>query len=96
VNAVDWDFGDGTKATATTPGRAYDPADPCRTARCPGYWGHVYTVTGAMHLSAQVTWSGQFRVAGGAWEDIAGTVTGPRQTTTLTVKQARGVLVPDD
>lgn len=95
VQRVDWDFGDGQTETTAEPGRKYDPGDPCSTVTCRGYWGHVYTTTGAMTVFAQVTWSGEFRVGAGAWTPIAGAVTGPSVATGLTIRQARGVLVPD-
>ncbi|MDP9093739.1 MAG: hypothetical protein M3N95_12605, partial [Actinomycetota bacterium] len=95
VARVDWSFGDGSSASATSPGRKYDAATPCITPTCPDYWGHVYSSPGSMTVTAQVTWSGEFRIAAGAWQLIAGTVTGPTQSTTLAVRQARGVLVPD-
>lgn len=95
VQHVDWDFGDGRTERTADPGRRYDVGDPCMTVTCPGYWGHVYDTTGAMTVSAAVTWSGEFRVDGGGWAPIAGTVTGAPVTAGLAVKQARGVLVPD-
>jgi hypothetical protein len=95
VARVDWDFGDGHSESTDGPERRYDPGAGCRTVTCPGYWGHVYATTGAMTIAATVTWSGRYRVDGGPLRDIPGTVTGPTATVALTVKQARGVLVPD-
>jgi hypothetical protein len=95
VAQVDWDFGDGQRDTTPSPEPRYDPSAGCKTVSCPGYWGHVYAATGAMTVSATVTWSGRYRVDGGAWLDIPGTVTGPATTAALTVRQARGVLVPN-
>jgi hypothetical protein len=94
VDRVDWDFGDGSTDTTDTPEPRYDPADGCRTVTCPGYWGHVYRATGSTRVTATVTWSGRYRVDGGAWQDIPDTVTGPAATTDLVVRQARGILVP--
>jgi hypothetical protein len=94
VDRVDWDFGDGSTDTTDTPEPRYDPADGCRTVTCPGYWGHVYRATGSTRVTATVTWSGRYRVDGGAWQDIPNTVTGPAATTDLVVRQARGILVP--
>jgi hypothetical protein len=94
VARVDWEFGDGTGDTTSTPEPKYDPGAGCRTVTCPGYWGHVYVATGAMQISATVTWSGRYRVDGGAWLAIPDTVTGPAMTADVTVRQARGVLVP--
>ncbi|HEV7192710.1 MAG TPA: hypothetical protein VGN35_05825 [Jatrophihabitantaceae bacterium] len=96
VHHVAWTFGDGHSGVTTTPGRRYDPADPCRTAGCPGYDGHVYATTGRVSISAQVTWIGEYRVGTGAWQPIAGTVTGIGQSVTIAVREARGVLVPND
>jgi hypothetical protein len=95
VSDVAWDFGDGHTDHTDNPGTPYSSANPCRTALCPGYFGHVYTDTGSRTVTATVTWTGSYRVGGGAWQPIAGTVTGLPSTLALTVKQARGVLVPD-
>lgn len=96
VRTVEWTFGDGERSTTANPGRQYDPTDPCHRALCPTYGGHVYRSAGTMTITAQVTWSGEFRVGAGAWQPISGGVTGPPQTAIVTVRQARGVLVPND
>lgn len=96
VRTVEWTFGDGERSTTANPGRPYDPTDPCHRALCPTYGGHVYRSAGTMTITAQVTWSGEFRVGAGAWQPISGGVTGPPQTAIVTVRQARGVLVPND
>ncbi|MDT4934122.1 MAG: hypothetical protein QOK11_2014, partial [Pseudonocardiales bacterium] len=93
VHHVDWDFGDHTTDTTPGPQRRYDPTDPCHTPTCPHYWGHTYTHTGTTTLHAHTTWTGQYRLDGGPWQTIPGTVTGPDTTTTLTIRQARGILV---
>lgn len=92
---ADWDFGDGTADTTADPGKAYDSrGDPCRTAQCPDYYGHTYTRTGVMTIALTVTWHAQYRL-GTTWTDIAGTITGPTSRRALTVKQARGILIPN-
>jgi hypothetical protein len=94
VEQVAWDFGDGSTDVTDSPGKRYDnDHDPCRTVLCPDYYGHVYRRAGVMQVSAQITWSGQFQIGDGAWQPIAGTVTGSAQTTTVSIRQARGVLV---
>lgn len=96
LDHVDWIFGDGTTGAATSAGKAYDDAsDPCRTALCADYFGHVYRDTGAVTVSATVSWVASFRVDGGDGVRIPGTVSGPTGRAELTVQQARGVLVPD-
>ena len=95
VDRVTWSFGDGGSATTTGPGRAYSDAHPCTTKQCPGYFGHTYSDTGTMTITADIVWTGQFRVDGGAWQTIPGTVTAAATSTTTDVKEARGVLVPN-
>ena len=93
---VVWDFGDGHTESAATPGKPYDEThDPCKTVDCPDYYGHAYVETGTMTLTAAASWAASFTVDGGRTLTIPGTVAGPAATTTLQVKQARGVLVPD-
>jgi hypothetical protein len=93
LQQANWTFGDGAEDTTDGPGKAYTNADPCRTAQCPGYFGHTYSRTGAVTIGAQLTWSGQFRVDDGAWQAIPGTVTAAATSSTIRVKEARGVLV---
>jgi hypothetical protein len=94
IERIDWTFGDGHTDTTTSPQRKYDPADGCHAVTCPGYWGHTYTSTGTMTIAATITWTGRYQVDGGPPLDIAGTVTSPATNTTVTVHQARGILVP--
>jgi hypothetical protein len=95
IERVAWDFGDGATATTAGPGAAYSNHDPCRTKQCPGYFGHTYTATGTKTITADLTWTGQFRVEGGEWQTIPGTVTAAATSTRIDVKEARGVLVPN-
>lgn len=95
VEQVRWDFGDGSTDTTTTPGKAYTAADPCKTVDCPDYFGHTYLHTGEVRISAQLIWTGEFRVDGGAWQPITGTVAAPATGTSVHVKEARGILVPN-
>ena len=101
ATATAWAFGDGTTDTSTGLGRPYTAADGCGDAVCAGYFGHTYASTGAMTISATVTWAGEFSVDGGPWRGIANpatganTVAGPPATRPIAVIQARGVLVQD-
>ena len=99
--ATAWAFGDGSTDTSAGLGRPYAAADGCGEAVCAGYFGHTYVSTGAMTVSATVTWAGEFSVDAGPWRGIANpatganTVDGPAATRPITVIQARGVLVQD-
>lgn len=101
ATATAWAFGDGITDTSAGLGRPYTAADGCGDAICAGYFGHTYASTGAMRISATVTWAGEFSVDGGPWRGIANpatganTVDGPAATRPIAVIQARGVLVQD-
>jgi hypothetical protein len=101
AQSVDWNFGDGSEDENGALGRPYMATDSCTTAQCSGFYGHEFRKTGSFTVSAAVTWSGQFSVDGGAWQDIANpatganTVTGPSTTSPLRVFQARDELVSD-
>jgi hypothetical protein len=95
VEQVHWDFGDGSTDTTSTPGEAYTHDDPCRTVDCPHYFGHTYIHTGRVTITAELTWTGEFRVDGGTWQPITGAVAAPATATSVHVKEARGILAPN-
>ena len=81
-----WDFGDGTSTTTSTPGDPY----PAKTIV------HRYTdarVTVAPHV--EVTYGARFRVGGGGWQEVDGTVTTAGPATSLRVAEATGLLSGD-
>jgi hypothetical protein len=90
-----WNFGDGRSDTTSAPGRPYDDqGDPCETAQCADYYGHTYTATGTVTVTLTVAWHAQYRLAGQGWTDVgAAPLTGPARSQTLTIRQARGVLI---
>ena len=92
-----WTFGDATTGTTSGPGTAYDPTrNPCRSAQCPGYYGHIYTTTGSHTITLTIAWHATYSLDGSTWTDVdAAALTGPTATTSITVRQARAVLVPD-
>ncbi len=95
VTQVSWDFGDGSTDTTDNPEPAYRSDNPCDTVTCADYYGHTYRDVGAPTITATITWNGQYRVDGGPWIDIVGTVSAPATSTTINVRQARGILVPN-
>jgi len=95
IDHVDWDFGDTKSSTSDGPGKAYDAhGDPCKDKQCPDYYGHTYTTTGDMTVTATVTWQATFRVGAGAVPPIPGTIPGPTTNAAILVREARSVLVP--
>lgn len=94
IDHVRWDFGDGYATSSNGPGRAYDAVrDPCKTVQCADYDGHTYTTTGRLTVSATVSWTATFQVAGGPATAIPGTLDGPSSTAALLVQEARSILV---
>lgn len=79
-------YGDGSTSGATTSlGGPYPSGDITKTYLRPGQFA----------VRADVTYSGQFRVGGGEWVDIPGTVTIRGAAETLSVRTAHARLVSD-
>lgn len=60
-----WDFGDGTSVSTTGPGSAYPDLEIT----------HVFERKGWVRPRVDTTYGARFRVNGGAWRDVQGTVT---------------------
>jgi hypothetical protein len=81
-----WSFGDGATLTTTTPGAAYPSQDVV----------HRYTDAGVtVRPAVSVVYGARFRVVGGAWQDVDGTVTIPGPAQGLRVAEAAPVLSGD-
>ncbi len=78
-----WRFGDGESEETTSPGAAYPDLEVT----------HEYLEKGRVSPSVDTTYAAQFRVGGGPWRDVAGTVTIPGSPQQLRVVEARPVLV---
>lgn len=84
-----WAHGDGTTQTTTESGVGYHKSLPMSA-----YITHEYAHAGVT-LKPQVstTYSARFRVDGGAWRDVSGTVTSQGGPIDLRVVEARTVLL---
>lgn len=78
-----WRFGDGEQRWTTTPGDQYPHLEVT----------HRYLQKGRVSPSVDTTYAAQFRVNGGPWRDVDGTVTIPGAPEQLRVVTARPVLV---
>lgn len=86
-----WVHGDGTRQTTDSPGRAWSKGVPMSE-----YISHEYEKTAKdLGVRVDVTWTADFRVDGGAWQPVNGTVTvtGPEEQ--LDVLEADPLLVGD-
>ncbi len=84
-----WSHGDGTRQVTSDPGRAFR-----RGVAMSEYVSHRYEdayVT--MRPKVDTTYSARFRVDGGPWRDVNGTVTIPGNSVALRVVEARPTLV---
>lgn len=78
-----WNFGDGASSTTAEPGAAYPALDIT----------HRYRSTGAVAPSVDTTYTADFRVGGGGWQPVPGSVTVPGATVDLDVVEAAPLLV---
>lgn len=83
-----WHHGDGTTQTTDWAGKAWDHDSP----DIDGYLTHTYEHTGTVRPSVEVTWSAEFRVGGGAWQPVNGTVTRSGAPVPLQVLEGQPVL----
>jgi hypothetical protein len=81
-----WHHGDGTTHTSTDPGARYPDLRIT----------HTYQRKGKVAPSLEVTYTAIYRVNGGGWRDVSGTVTIPGPTVDLTVLTATPTLVGSD
>jgi hypothetical protein len=78
-----WRFGDGESDQTTSPGAAYPDLEVT----------HEYLEKGRVSPSVDTTYAAEFRVGGGPWREVAGTVTISGSPQELRVVEARPVLV---
>lgn len=78
-----WSFGDGTRVRTSGPGAAYPDLEVT----------HEYRRAGRVGASVDTTYSAEFRVNGGAWAPVTGTVTMAGAPVGLRVRTASPTLV---
>ncbi len=81
--AYTWDFGDGTTTTTTTPGTPYPDLDVT----------HRYLTAATVQARVDTTYAADYRVGGGPWQPVPGTVTVTGAPEPLEVVEARPTLV---
>lgn len=78
-----WDFGDGASQTTSSPGAAYPDLDVT----------HEYASEGRVSPSVATTYQGRYRINGGGWQQIPGTLTLQGEPEALRVRSASPRLV---
>ncbi|MDQ1564207.1 MAG: hypothetical protein QOI14_1158, partial [Actinomycetota bacterium] len=89
-----WSYGDGGSASLATPGASWAATgsqdfDPTPTS-------HVYLKAGSYTIQLYITFSAQYRYAGGSWKDVIGTIGLSTNPLAITAGSARTVLVNHD
>jgi hypothetical protein len=79
----EWRFGDGRSLASASAGAPYPDLQIT----------HEYATKGPVRPSVDTTYAAQFRVNGGPWRDVSGTVTIPGSPVRLRVRTATPVLV---
>lgn len=81
-----WHFGDGTTRTTVTPGAPYPDLEVT----------HNYTRKDTYRPYLATTWAAQYRVAGGPWQAVPGTIITADEPQRLEAITARPLLVAPD
>lgn len=84
-SGFDWRHGDGTTQLSDTPGLAWRAGVPVESGR---YLTHRYLAAETVAASVDTTWSARYRLAGGGWLTVPGTVTIEGRPVGLTVREA--------
>jgi len=84
-----WTFG-GTEVVTDWPGRPF--ANDCERLPCDGYVSYPFPAPGTFEIGLTVTWTGEFSVNGGAWQEIPGVGTTESAPQPVTILEARPVL----
>lgn len=82
-SSYEWHFGDGATTATESAGSPYPDLEIT----------HSYTTKGLVGPAVDTTYSAEFRVNGGAWRPVPGTVTIPGDAVALEVVEATPVLV---
>lgn len=88
ATSFEWRHGDETTQQTDWPGKPWREGPSIDT-----YITHVYEDTGHVSPSVSVTWSAEYRVDGGPWLPVNGTVTRASQPTALEIVEAEPRLV---
>ena len=83
-----WSHGDSSEQTTDWPGQEWR-----RGGSASGYITHVYDDRMRVATSVDTTWSARYRIGGGAWQEVPGTVTIEGDPATLRVRSATPHLV---
>ncbi|MGN6205384.1 hypothetical protein [Humibacter sp.] len=86
-----WDYGDGARVSTATGGATWRSLGVPEFSPTPT--SHVYTAGGSYGVALTVEYSAQYRIGGGPWQDVPGTLRLSAPTFTVIAADAKTVLV---
>jgi PKD repeat protein len=89
-----WNYGDGSTTTSTTGGATWSALGLAEFSETTT--SHVYDQPGEYTISLTVFYSAEYRIDGGEWRPLAGTVPSTSPPMVGSAKAAKTVLVADD
>ncbi len=87
ASGYNWQWGDGSHTATTDPGRPYPNATLTHT------YPHA---PDAANVALTTTWTGEFRINGGPWQDFDTTINSASNPVALTIYDPRSRLVDCD
>jgi hypothetical protein len=92
--AWQWNYGDGTAATLPTRGGTWAALGLREFDATPT--SHIYQRAGSYTIRLSIVYRAEYRIAGGPFTPIAGTITLPANELHITASGAKTVLVDRD
>ena len=89
-----WDYGDGTAASAASPGGTWAQLGVREFDGTPG--SHLYTVKAGYTVRLSIEYAAEYQYAGQPWLPIAGTLLLSANDLTITTWRVKTVLVAED
>jgi len=89
-----WDHGDGASTTSATGGATWASLSVAEFSETET--SHVYDQPGDYTITLTIQYSAEYRIGGGEWRALAGTVPSTSPPITASAKAAKTVLVADD
>ncbi|GAB3617927.1 hypothetical protein GCM10027416_24840 [Okibacterium endophyticum] len=89
--AFHWNWGDGASSTTSTGGASWQALGLPEFA--PTQTSHVYAASGSYTISATVSYSVDFSIAGLPWRSVSGSLDGPASVAAAVAGTAKSVLV---
>lgn len=90
----EWSYGDGATRRSSTGGASWSALNLAELSDTST--SHAYAARGDYTLTVSVVLSAEYQFAGSTWRPIAGTLTLPGGSTTISVKTIKTVLVSED